>query len=547
MIMLLATLLSLCASARAGCIISNTKCYVDSATRVLGTANVAPNEPITAEYCAQLCANLKMTISGTEVSEHVQSHKHLALTKRHSVCPQNGNECYCGTALNTASPGEDKTGCKTTCSGSSSETCGGYWRLQVAPVNCSGAPEPRPKTPPLLVNPCLDKSGKFASQPWCDATLPIDARVADAISRLTLQEKINLMGTGGAPIESLGLPSYNWWSEASSGVASGRDTQTTKFAFPITTGMSFNRTLWAVTGRQIATEARAMMNAGNGYSTFWAPVINLAREPRWGRNIETPGEDPYLSGEYATHFVRGFQEAPQDEGHLLASACCKHYVANSMDGTTQADGEHHDRNHVDSQITMRDLVDSCEPATLSRSPRTVRAPRSHARPHAHPQARASPTHRPRTVHVPSNARPQGSRRGLMCRGALCPRQTCCPSRHASKRGKSPLSCALTTRSTACLRAPTTGCWTRSRARTGASTVTSRPTATRTMTSTSLTTTRLRPRRLLRTCCARARMSIAAVSSPSTPSRRLTRALSRRPISTRASPISSRWGAPSPPL
>ena len=47
--------------------------------------------------------------------------------------------------------------------------------------------------------------------------------------------------------------------------------------------MSFNRSLWTVTGRQIGREARAMMNAGNGYSSFWAPVINLAREPRWGQ------------------------------------------------------------------------------------------------------------------------------------------------------------------------------------------------------------------------------------------------------------------------
>ena len=67
--------------------------------------------------------------------------------------------------------------------------------------------------------------------------------------------------------------------------------------------MSFNRTLWKLTGRQIGREARALMNAGNGYSTFWAPVVNLAREPRWGRNIETPGEDPFLTGQYAKYPV----------------------------------------------------------------------------------------------------------------------------------------------------------------------------------------------------------------------------------------------------
>ena len=87
------------------------------------------------------------------------------------------------------------------------------------------------------------------------------------------------------------------------------------------------------------------------------------QEPRWGRNIETPGnvaawissvsasredvflagEDPYLSSEYAENFVRGFQEAPEDPFHLQASACCKHYVANEMESTTDGDGEHHDR------------------------------------------------------------------------------------------------------------------------------------------------------------------------------------------------------------
>ena len=56
-------------------------------------------------------------------------------------------------------------------------------------------------------------------------------------------------------------------------------------------------------------------------------MVNLARDGRWGRNLETPGEDPYVSGEYATEFVQGFQRAPADDGaHLLASACCKHYV-----------------------------------------------------------------------------------------------------------------------------------------------------------------------------------------------------------------------------
>jgi len=136
------------------------------------------------------------------------------------------------------------------------------------------------------------------------------------------------------------------------------DSNTTKFAFPITTGMSFNRTLWQLTGRQIGHEARALMNAGKADSTFWAPVINLAREPRWGRNIEVPGEDPMLVGEYAEWFVKGFERAPEDDGaHIQASACCKHYAANSMEHATEA-GQTHTRHDFSANITQQDLMDS---------------------------------------------------------------------------------------------------------------------------------------------------------------------------------------------
>ena len=65
---------------------------------------------------------------------------------------------------------------------------------------------------------------------------------------------------------------------------------------PITTAQSFNRSLWHATGGQIGRESMALNNAGQGWSTYWAPVVNLARSPKWGRNLECPGEDGYLSG-----------------------------------------------------------------------------------------------------------------------------------------------------------------------------------------------------------------------------------------------------------
>ena len=73
---------------------------------------------------------------------------------------------------------------------------------------------------------------------------------------------------------------------------------------------------------------------------------------------EVPGEDPYQSGEYAVNFVQGFERAPEDDGHIQASACCKHYAANSMESTKEPDGESFTRHTIDAQIPMQDLVDS---------------------------------------------------------------------------------------------------------------------------------------------------------------------------------------------
>ena len=224
---------------------------------------------------------------------------------------------------------------------------------------------PSPPAVPKLVNPCIDPKSTSSKARWCNADLPIDERVDDMVSRMSVSEKIGALRDESAPIKSLELPYYDWWSEATHGVASGghgaRNTllepYQTNFPFPITTGMAFNRSLWKATGAQIGLEARAFMNSGNAFSTFWAPVINLAREPRWGRNIECPGEDPYLSGEYAVSFVHGMERSPADPGHIQASACCKHYAANSMEHTTEG-GETFTRHNFDANITMRDLVDS---------------------------------------------------------------------------------------------------------------------------------------------------------------------------------------------
>ena len=160
---------------------------------------------------------------------------------------------------------------------------------------------------------------------------------------LTLQWCVHLVACAdkampGGGSKTLNMTGYQWWSEATHGVSHyygapeethGKDTTTeymTNFPFPITTAMSFNRSLWHATGAQIGREARAAMNVGNAYSTFWTPVVNMARgefppvatsvelliqllplhpDPRWGRNLEAVGEDPTVTSEYAEVFVKG--------------------------------------------------------------------------------------------------------------------------------------------------------------------------------------------------------------------------------------------------
>lgn len=111
---------------------------------------------------------------------------------------------------------------------------------------------------------------------------------------------------------------------------------------------SFNRTLWREIGSAVAVEGRAMYNGGQAGLTYWAPNINVFRDPRWGRGQETPGEDPKVVSEYGVEFVRGFQEIKKtnvlksslgngdddddgDGGKLMLSACCKHFTAYDLE------------------------------------------------------------------------------------------------------------------------------------------------------------------------------------------------------------------------
>ena len=126
-----------------------------------------------------------------------------------------------------------------------------------------------------------------AALPFCDSSLPLDARVADLVARISFDEKAAMLSTasGGAP--GIGVSPVQWWSEALHGLANnvgvsfnGATPASTSFPQPITSSCAFNRTLWRETGKAISTEARAFNNAGHSYLTKWSPNLNLARDSR---------------------------------------------------------------------------------------------------------------------------------------------------------------------------------------------------------------------------------------------------------------------------
>ncbi|KAK7319397.1 hypothetical protein RJT34_04118 [Clitoria ternatea] len=200
---------------------------------------------------------------------------------------------------------------------------------------------------------------------FCDKSLPVKARVADLVGRLTLQEKIGNLVNSAVDVSRLGIPRYEWWSEALHGVSNvGPGTRfssvvagATSFPMPILTAASFNTSLFETIGRVVSTEARAMHNVGLAGLTYWSPNINIFRDPRWGRGQETPGEDPFLTSKYAAGYVQGLQKT--DDGgtnKLKVAACCKHYTAYDVDNWKGVQ-----RYTFNAVVTKQDMDDTYNP------------------------------------------------------------------------------------------------------------------------------------------------------------------------------------------
>jgi len=196
------------------------------------------------------------------------------------------------------------------------------------------------------------------SYPFQKTTLPVDERVADLVSRMTLQEKVEQLFNQAPAIERLGVPEYNWWNECLHGV--GRAGKATVFPQAIGMAAAFDQDLMFRIGTAISDEARAKHhyfirnNARSIYMglTFWSPNINIFRDPRWGRGQETYGEDPYLTARLAVNFIKGLQG--NDAKYLKVIATAKHYAVHS--------GPEFSRHTDNIFINDRDLYDTYLPA-----------------------------------------------------------------------------------------------------------------------------------------------------------------------------------------
>ena len=153
------------------------------------------------------------------------------------------------------------------------------------------------------------------------------------VAQMTVEEKMSQMLYESPAIERLNIPAYNWWNEALHGVA--RAGVATVFPQSIGLAATFDPKLVGQIGDVVSTEGRAKFNEFSRRGdhgiykglTFWAPNVNIFRDPRWGRGHETYGEDPYLTAELGCAYIKGLQGPDPD--HLKSAACAKHFAVHS--------------------------------------------------------------------------------------------------------------------------------------------------------------------------------------------------------------------------
>jgi beta-glucosidase len=209
----------------------------------------------------------------------------------------------------------------------------------------------------FVLNPSLNAQS-VVKYPFLDKNKTIDERVKDLVSRLTLEEKATQMMHNAPAIKRLGILPYSWWNEALHGVA--RTGRATVFPENVALAATFDEDLVFRIGEAISDEAWAKYNIAQrleNYSqysgvTFYAPNVNIFRDPRWGRGQETYGEDPFLTSRMGVAYVKGMQG--NNPKYLKTATCAKHYVVHS--------GPEALRHSYDAEPPMKDFMETYVPA-----------------------------------------------------------------------------------------------------------------------------------------------------------------------------------------
>jgi beta-glucosidase len=195
------------------------------------------------------------------------------------------------------------------------------------------------------------------AKPWLDTRLPPEQRAADLVRQMTLEEKATQLVNQARPIPRLGVPAYDWWSESLHGVAVNG---TTEFPEPIGLAATFDPATIHEMAIAIGTEGRIKhaqaVRAGHSNIfeglDFWAPNINIFRDPRWGRGQETYGEDPFLTAHMGVAFVTGMQG--DDPRYYRVIATPKHFAVHS--------GPEPTRHIANVDVSKHDEMDTYLPA-----------------------------------------------------------------------------------------------------------------------------------------------------------------------------------------
>lgn len=198
---------------------------------------------------------------------------------------------------------------------------------------------------------CLPLAAQSTAAPaFRDTAKPIETRITDLIAQLTLEEKAQQLNHLNTGIPRLGIGLWGGWNQTLHGVWSKQPT--TLFPAAIAMGATWDPALVHTVADAMSDEARALYNAKSDGPrskhglVYRSPVINISRDPRWGRIQEVFSEDPYLTGRMAVAYVKGLQG--DDINHLKVAATVKHFAVNNVETGRQ---------HLSATVDERTLME----------------------------------------------------------------------------------------------------------------------------------------------------------------------------------------------